>query len=213
MDSRCSAIGSCTSKTGVRLQCRFNGVEVVWHGKPISGGSLDPNYGSEGVANAQRIQGFVGIDTNGDNQFNYGRYLQTVSDPDQDPSTVRLLDVNRTQDFNDNNNNGIYDAGDTINQEPFAANVVVDAYRVWDGVPEAAPVARFLTGADGNYYFDLDVQGDLAQTGFGKAHAGQTLTYQIRATDPLGRAGTGRYRHARGTNAGPKQRVHLFAAL
>src|SRR5262249_18730129 len=48
--------------------------------------------------------------------------------------------------------------------------------------------ARFLTGADGNYYFDLDVQGDLAQTGVGKAHAGQTLTYQIRATDPLGRA-------------------------
>ena len=165
----------------------FAGVEVVWHGKPIDGGALDPNYGSEGVASAQRIQGFVGIDTNGDNDFNYGRYVQTVFDTDGDPSTTRLLDVQRNLDFTDNNNNGVYDAGDVINQEPFAANIVVDCYRTWDGVAEQTPIDRFLTGADGNYYFDVNVLGDEAQTAPGGAHAGQKLGYQIRVTDPLGR--------------------------
>ncbi|HEX4413663.1 MAG TPA: S8 family serine peptidase, partial [Lacipirellulaceae bacterium] len=166
----------------------LHNVEIVWHGKPIEGGTLDPNYGVEGVQAAQRIQGFVGIDTNGDNEFNYSRYIQTVSDTDGDPTTTRTDDVNRQLDFTDNNGNGIYDAGDVINQEPFAANIVVDAYRTWDGVPESTPVARFLTGADGNYYFDLDVAGDQAQTTtLGSAHFGQKLGYQIRATDPLGR--------------------------
>jgi subtilisin family serine protease len=166
----------------------INAVEVVWHGKPIDGGTLDPTYGSEGVSSAQRIQGFVGIDTNGDNDFNYNRYIQTVGDSDGDPTTTRLIDVTRQLDFTDNNNNGVYDAGDVINQEPFAANVVVDCYRTWDGVAEATPIARFLTGADGNYYFDVNVQGDLAQTtNVGAAHFGQKLGYQIRATDPLGR--------------------------
>jgi hypothetical protein len=166
----------------------LNGVEVVWHGKPIGGGTYDPNYGDNGILSAQRVQGFVGIDQNGDNQFNFNRYVQTVSDgpngPHTDVSDIRDQDVQRQLDFNDNNNNGIYDEGDTINQEQFAANVIVDAYKVWDGVPEATPTERFLTGADGNYYFDLDVQGDLAQTKqLGNPHFGQTIEYQIRATD------------------------------
>jgi subtilisin family serine protease len=170
----------------------LNGVEVVWHGKPIAGGKFDANYGDSGILSAQRVQGFVGIDQNGDNKFNFNRYVQTVADglngPHTDVSDIRTDDVVRQLDFNDNNHNDIYDEGDTINQEQFAANVIVDAYKVWNGVPEATPTARFLTGADGNYYFDLDVQGDLAQTKqLGGAHFGQTIEYQIRATDPLNR--------------------------
>ena len=177
----------------------LNAVEVVWHGKPVGGGTLDPNYGDSGILSAQRVQGFVGIDTNGDeefsadpsnpatNQFN-NRYVQTLSGNHSDATDIRDGDVVRQLNFSDNNNNGVYDAGDTIFQEPFAENVVVDAYREWDGVAEAAPVARFLTGADGNYYFDLDVQGDLAQTTNPLSpHFGQTLQYVIKATDPLGR--------------------------
>ena len=114
--------------------------------------------------------------------------MQTVFGQHADLSDVRDGDIERTLDFNDNNSNGVYDEGDTINQEQFAANVVVDAYKVWGGVPEASPTARFLTGADGNYYFDLDVQGDLAQTtNPASPHFGQTIEYQIRASDPQDR--------------------------
>ena len=164
----------------------LDGVEVVWHGKPISGGTYDPNYQDNGILSAQRVQGVVGIDTNGDNQFNFNRYVQTLNGQHADVSDIRTDDIQRTLDYTDNNHNGIYDEGDTINQEPFAANVVVDAYKVWNGVPEAAPTARFLTGADGNYYFDLDPVGDLAQTNNpASPHFGQTIEYQIRASDPL----------------------------
>jgi subtilisin family serine protease len=150
----------------------LRGVEVVWHGKPIEGGSLDPNWN---VTAAQRVQGFVGVDTNNDEQFNFRRSLQSVVDTDGDPDTIRLLDVTRQQDFTDNNFNGIYDTGDVINQEPFASNVLVEAYRVInpdspDEFVETTPSAQFLTGADGNYYFDLD----------------PTQTYEIRITDLSG---------------------------
>ena len=162
----------------------LDGIEVVWHGKPISGGTYDPNYADNGILSAQRVQGVVGIDTNGDNQFNFNRYVQTVLDgqngPHADTTDIRTDQVVRTLDFNDNNHNGYYDEGDTINQEPFAANIIVDAYKVWNGVAEATPTARFLTGADGNYYFDLDPVGDLAQTKDPNSpHFGQTIEYQI----------------------------------
>ncbi|HEX2473132.1 MAG TPA: S8 family serine peptidase [Lacipirellulaceae bacterium] len=150
----------------------INGVEVVWHGKPIEGGALDENWQ---VAAAQRVQGFVGIDNNNDEQFNYTRYTQTVSDLDNDPLTIFTSDVVRVLDttFQDNNGNGIFDAGDTRNQEPFAENILVEAYRVdpVTGAVDDDPTARFLTGADGNYYFDLD----------------PNFEYEIRITDPLNR--------------------------
>lgn len=166
----------------------FPAVEVVWHGKPIGGGKFDPNYQDNGIISGQRVQGFIGIDSNGDNEFNFNRYVQTLNGQHADETDIRTDDVFRQLDFNDNNHNRIFDEGDTINQEKFAANIVVDAYKVWDGVPEPTPTARFLTGADGNYYFDLDVQGDLALTKqLGGVHFGQTIEYEIRATDPLNR--------------------------
>jgi hypothetical protein len=120
----------------------LEGLEITWHGKPIAAGT-------------QRVQGFVGIDTNSDEDFNYERYEQFVFDTDLDPATVRGSDVQRPLD---------------LTQEPFAENVLVEAYRVVNGVVEADPTARFLSGADGNYYFDLVPD-----------------TYVIRVTDPEGR--------------------------
>lgn len=169
-------------------------VEVVWHGKPITGGSLDPNYASIGATSAQRIQGFVGIDTNGDEAFNYSRYIQTVNGTHTDVSTLRTNDIQRRLDFVDTNGNGILDYGidsngklgplEQITQEPFAANVVVQARRVFSGVVETVPVAQFLTGADGNYYFDLNIAADKAYA----ASIGATLEYEISIVDPEGRA-------------------------
>ena len=169
-------------------------IEVIWHGKPISGGTFDPNYAVNGIANAQRVQGFVGIDANGDENFNYNRYIQTISGDHSDVGTIRTEDIQRVLDFDDINGNGILDYGidstgklgplETINQESFAANILVEARRVFNGVAESDPVAQFLTGADGNYYFDLNVQSDIAYA----ASIGATFEYQITATDPLGRA-------------------------
>jgi subtilisin family serine protease len=117
----------------------ISAVEIVWHGTPIA-------------ANAQRVQGFVGIDTNSDEDFNYTRSNTVLFDNDLDPGVVRASELVNQPD---------------LNQEPFAANILVEAFRIVDGVEEADPIARFLTGADGNYYFDL-VPGD----------------YVIRASDP-----------------------------
>jgi len=162
----------------------LSGIEVIWHGKPIglsanltlpdgtAYGNVDPNWD---VPRATRVQGIVGIDTNGDEKFNYTRSVQTVVDSDGDPDTIRMGDVQRRLDFNDVNGNGIYEPelGDSSNLEPFAANILVEAYRInpTTGVADLTPTARFLTGADGNYYFDLD----------------PTFEYEIRITDPLNR--------------------------
>ena len=118
LTSRSSAIGNSTLRTGRIAAFVLGGIEVVWHGKDVglspnlqlpdgtTYGNVDPNWG---VSRAQRIQGFVGIDTNGDEAFNYTRSVQTVSDFDGDPDTIRLGDVTRRLDFTDTNGNGIYE--------------------------------------------------------------------------------------------------------
>jgi hypothetical protein len=101
--------------------------------------------------------------------------VQTVGDSNGDPTTHNLIDVTRRLDFEDLNLNGIYEPelGDTSNLEPFAENIVVQLYRVdpVTGLAEPTPTAQFLTGDDGNYYFDVD----------------PTQTYEIRIVDPLNR--------------------------
>jgi subtilisin family serine protease len=163
-------------------------VEIVWHGKPIEGGTLDQEWLAEGFAipTAQRIQGFVGVDLNSDDEFSgidplqdnewNNRYIQTFNG---DPNAPRVGDLERRllDDYQDVNFNGVFDEGDIRMQEPFAANILVEAYefQVVNGVDVVSPtpIAQFLTGADGNYYFDL-VPGN----------------YIIRATDRNADAGT-----------------------
>ncbi len=87
----------------------LDSVEIVWHGNPVAQPSqyvsfdtvlpgspgfyqplqagqndwdqrwLNSASGAWRVPMAQRIQGNVGIDTNGDNQFNFDRYVQEIN--------------------------------------------------------------------------------------------------------------------------------------
>jgi subtilisin family serine protease len=152
-----------------------NGVEIVWHGKPVEGGQLDQEWIADDedweVPVAQRIQGFVGIDVDNDDEFSgidpldnnewNNRYIQESVTGNVTPGTLRASELKRHYlvDFIDNNNNGEFDEGDERQQEPFAANILVQAFpfEVVNGVDvvEPTPIAQFLTGADGNYYFDL----------------------------------------------------------
>ncbi|MBA4107100.1 MAG: hypothetical protein C0485_15250 [Pirellula sp.] len=79
-----------------------------------------------GTQSTQRIQGFVGLDQVQDDLFNFDRVNTTV--------------VNG-QAFNELD----------LTQEAFAANVTVVARRASDNVV----VGQFVTGHDGNYFFDL----------------------------------------------------------
>ncbi len=111
----------------------LDGLEVAWHGSPIGAGT-------------QRVQGFVGLDENRDDQFNFSRVTQEIGDIDGDPNTLRdtsFLDAKF----------GIFEIRNVIDptQEDFADNVTVTARRVSDNVV----VDQFITGDDGNYYFDL----------------------------------------------------------
>ncbi|MCH2115059.1 MAG: S8 family serine peptidase [Pirellulales bacterium] len=109
-------------------------IEVAFHGSPID-------------ASTERVKGFVGVDDDRSGTFNYTRVLAD-NRFDANP-TIRLGEV--------------INAVDT-NQEDFAENVTVLAYRdvnangQVDGGIDIL-VDQFVTGHDGNYYFDL-VPGD-----------------------------------------------------
>lgn len=109
----------------------IDSIEVVWHGSPI-------------IEGTRRVQGLIGIDDNRDDLFNYSRVIQSVVDLDGDPTTLRLGEVQNYVD---------------PNHESMAANVTVLAFRDANGNGEIDAtdqlVDQFVTGADGNYYFDL----------------------------------------------------------
>lgn len=93
-------------------------------------------HGTPIEAETERIQGLVGIDDNQDDLFNYSRVIQTINNIDGDATTLRYGEVVNSID---------------LNHESMAANVTVVARRASDG----AIVDQFVTGADGNFYFDL----------------------------------------------------------
>jgi len=115
----------------------LNSVELVWHGQPVG-------------AATERVQGKVGIDDNQDDLFNFSRVIQNVVNIDGDPSVTRLGEVTNLID---------------PNQEGFASNVTVLAYQDVDPTDGDFDeeidilVDQYITGADGNYFFDL-VPGD-----------------------------------------------------
>ena len=53
----------------------------------------------------KNFTGFVGIDANGDENFNYNRYIQTISGSHSDVDTIRTQDIQRVLDFDDINGN------------------------------------------------------------------------------------------------------------
>ncbi len=109
-------------------------------------------HGTPIAANTQRIQGLVGVDDDQNNDFNFSRVNLSVGDIDGDPNTLRFGEVSNIID---------------TSHESMASNVTVVVRRASDNVI----VDQFVTGADGNYYFDL-VPDD----------------YIISVEDPLGRA-------------------------
>ncbi len=124
-------------------EVNFAAFEVIVHGTAIPG---------------ERIIGKVGIDdgargaTEGagvrdNNEFNFLRYVEMDGEDDpiaMSPTQVRSVDTT---------------------QESFGKNITVIATRQEDGRQ-----FRFVTGADGNYYFDVP-----------------DGTYTVTAVDPLGR--------------------------
>jgi subtilisin family serine protease len=94
-------------------------------------------HGSPVEAESQRVQGFIGVDDDRNGLFNYSRLIQSQIDiPFDTANTLRYSEVVAEVD---------------LNQESFAGNVTVTATRVSDGVV----VDQFVTGHDGNFYFDL----------------------------------------------------------
>jgi hypothetical protein len=94
-------------------------------------------HGSPVQSNSQRVQGLVGVDNNRDGSFNYSRVIQQQFELIGDtPNTLRYGEIQTVVD---------------PNLESFAGNITVTATRVSDGVV----VDRFVTGHDGNFYFDL----------------------------------------------------------
>ncbi len=115
----------------------LDSVEFVWHGRPVS-------------ASTQRVQGLIGIDDNRDDLFNYSRVNTVVDNIDfglfyvDDPTVDRLGEVINFVD---------------TNHESMAADITVLAFRDVNANGEIDAtdqlVDQFVTGADGNYYFDL----------------------------------------------------------
>jgi len=105
-------------------------------------------HGSPIGANTERVQGLIGVDDNRNDLFNFSRVFLNNTDTD---GVLRFGEVTNTID---------------ITHESMGANITVEARRASDGVL----VDQFVTGADGNYYFDL-VPDD----------------YIISIVDPLGR--------------------------
>lgn len=108
--------------------------EVNFYGKPLEQGTrrVQGNIGIDAGAYDQTTQTVVGAM---DGDFNFNRYITTGL------NSTGLLEetLDRTLD---------------PLQEPFASNVVVSANRS-NGDGTYTKVAEFITGADGNYYFDL----------------------------------------------------------
>lgn len=110
----------------------LNAIELTFHGNPIPVGT-------------QRVQGVVGFDTDDNDAFNFTRYNQIVQDNDGGDVLHNRISPR---------GNEVQNLLDTT-QEKFAENVLVSAYKVVGGTPLSFPEAQFVTGADGNYYFDL----------------------------------------------------------
>jgi subtilisin family serine protease len=106
-------------------------------GEPVN---LEPMeivwHGSRINPDSARIQGSVGVDNNSDGMFNFERWIQSHRDINGDDQITRFGEVAREQD---------------PDQESFASNITVKISHTESG----ELVDQFVTGADGNFYFDV----------------------------------------------------------
>lgn len=136
----------------------LNSFEVSFHGTPVEENTL-------------RIQGFVGVDQNEDDLFNFDRYIQTYQDiftretltNDDILREIEIaeglepLTLGSGVDFN---RLGELERFADETQEQFAENVTVE---LWARTPDdvlsdglGVKIDEFITGDDGNYYFDVE---------------------------------------------------------
>ncbi len=93
-------------------------------------------HGSRIDPDSVRVQGSVGVDDNNDGMFNFQRWIQYHRDVNGDGEITRFGEVAREQD---------------PDQESFASNITVNISKTESG----ELVDQFVTGADGNFYFDV----------------------------------------------------------
>ncbi|MDC0936644.1 S8 family serine peptidase [Pirellulales bacterium] len=127
--------------------------EIAWHGRPIN-------------PQTKRVQGLIGVDDNQDDLFNYSRVITGVFDDTGVIDDAGVIDG--TDLIGETTGLRLGDVQSIIDEthESMGANVTVTATRLSDGLI----VDQFVTGNDGNFYFDL-LPDD----------------YRISIEDPLGR--------------------------
>ncbi|MCH2184050.1 MAG: S8 family serine peptidase, partial [Mariniblastus sp.] len=126
------------------LTDRTRHIQNGWqlHVENFSGDAVDLGrmevvwHGSRIDPDSVRVQGSVGVDDNGDGRFNFQRWIQSHRDIDGDGQVTRFGEVAREQD---------------PDQESFASNITVKISHTESG----ELVDQFVTGADGNFYFDV----------------------------------------------------------
>jgi hypothetical protein len=146
--------------SGADLQ--YNGVQIAFHGAPLGSpaGPVERVMGKVGVDSGRFVQAQNQIFGALDKEFNFDRYITTTSN-NSHAFTSPSAFFGGTTPFGDHE----IRVADPL-QEQFAGNITVYAIDNASG----QRVAEFLTGYDGNYYFDLP-EGE----------------YTLGIEDPLGR--------------------------
>ena len=149
-------------------------LEFVFHGQRLP-------------ENSERIQGKIGVDRDQDGNFNYFREMAPQNDVNGDGVITELDNdiVDATGLFGAPD--GIIDIREidaiTENPEKFGEGLVVQAFDHSTG----QLVAEFVTGADGNFYFDLVNNDVQATTGTIQAQ-NTTFTVATNSTGDFGGA-------------------------
>jgi subtilisin family serine protease len=149
----------------------LDGLRVSFYGKPVAipGENVVRTSGKVGVDGGRftEVFGLVGYN---DGNFNFDRYIDITFDPDNLPPALENADAAIINSYIQYVNMLAPYPGQMLRfgdptQESFASNITVYARDLNGDI-----VAQFITGADGNFYFDLP-EGD----------------YTIEIDDPLGR--------------------------
>ena len=150
---------------------QLNGAQIAFHGSPIGSpaGPVERVMGKVGVDSGRFIQAQNQIVGANDGEFNFDRFITTTSSNSHALTTTTAPFGVSDTPFGDHE----IRVADPL-QEQFAGNITVYAIDTSTG----QRVAQFVTGYDGNYYFDLP-DGN----------------YTIGVEDPLGRTAL-----ANGTN-------------
>jgi subtilisin family serine protease len=150
----------------------LNSVNVAFHGSPIGSAAspVERISGKVGVDSGRFIAGLGTIVGAGDKEFNFDRYITTTSTNSHAFTTPTAIGSFASTPF------GAHEirVADPL-QERFAENITV--YAIDNNTGQR--VAQFVTGYDGNYYFDLPANPLQATTG---TVAAKNTTFNVAAS-------------------------------